>query len=160
MVRKPVMPQKIIKGYKALVEEANKLVETISVDQARALLGRTDTVLVDLRDPRKFQLKTHHYVSMALTSLSWLLPVELDPSGLGGELPVDRGLELIAMGLPGGDLAAHGLDIAEAPAQALAHHHVDLDLGHVEPTAVFGRVVPFEALDQLPGFGRRKGLIK
>jgi predicted GH43/DUF377 family glycosyl hydrolase len=36
---------------------------------------------LDLRDPRKFQLRTHFYKSMALTSLSWLLPVELSPDG-------------------------------------------------------------------------------
>ncbi len=49
------MPQKIIKGFKALVEEANAVVETLSVDEARALIGRDDTVLVDLRDPRELE---------------------------------------------------------------------------------------------------------
>src|ERR1043166_4567118 len=33
---------------------------------------------LDLSDPRKFQLRTHYYPTMGLTSLSWLLPVELD----------------------------------------------------------------------------------
>ena len=32
--------------------------------------------------------------------------------------------------------------------------------GEVKPTAVLGRVVPFEALDQPPGLGRRKGLVE
>jgi predicted GH43/DUF377 family glycosyl hydrolase len=36
---------------------------------------------VDLRDPRKFALKTHFWRSMALTSLSWLLPVEMSADG-------------------------------------------------------------------------------
>ena len=49
------MPQKIIKGFKVLVEEANAVVETLSVDDARALIGRDDTVLVDLRDPRELE---------------------------------------------------------------------------------------------------------
>jgi predicted GH43/DUF377 family glycosyl hydrolase len=38
--------------------------------------------LLDARDPRKLQLATHVYKSMALTSLSWLLPVELSADGL------------------------------------------------------------------------------
>jgi predicted GH43/DUF377 family glycosyl hydrolase len=37
---------------------------------------------LDLTDPRKFQLRTHHYPTMGLTSLSWLLPVEMDRDGL------------------------------------------------------------------------------
>jgi len=36
---------------------------------------------LDLRDPRKFQLATHFYKTMGLTSLSWLLPVELSADG-------------------------------------------------------------------------------
>ncbi|MEK7953291.1 glycoside hydrolase family 130 protein [Luteolibacter soli] len=40
-----------------------------------------DLSLVDVTDPRKFRLRGHSSKVMALTSLSWLLPVELDPSG-------------------------------------------------------------------------------
>jgi predicted GH43/DUF377 family glycosyl hydrolase len=36
---------------------------------------------VDVTDPRKFRLRGHSSKVMALTSLSWLLPVELDPTG-------------------------------------------------------------------------------
>lgn len=36
---------------------------------------------VDATDPRKFRLLAHTSKVMALTSLSWLLPVELDPDG-------------------------------------------------------------------------------
>jgi rhodanese-related sulfurtransferase len=49
------MPQTITKGYKALVAEANATVTTLSVSEAQALLGRDDTVLVDLRDPRELE---------------------------------------------------------------------------------------------------------
>ncbi len=37
---------------------------------------------LDLSDPRKFQINTHYYPTMGLTSLSWILPVELSPDGL------------------------------------------------------------------------------
>jgi rhodanese-related sulfurtransferase len=49
------MPQTITHGYKALVEEANRKIETIPAAEAVALHGRDDTVLVDLRDPRELE---------------------------------------------------------------------------------------------------------
>lgn len=39
--------------------------------------------LADTADPRKFELHGGGWKIMALTSLSWLLPVELSPDGLG-----------------------------------------------------------------------------
>ena len=47
------MPQTITTGYKALLEAAEREIETLSVDQAKALHGRGDVVFVDLRDPRE-----------------------------------------------------------------------------------------------------------
>jgi len=47
--------QTITKGYKALLAEAEAVVETLSVEQAQALLGRDDVVFVDLRDPRELE---------------------------------------------------------------------------------------------------------
>lgn len=47
------MPQVIVKGYKALLAEAEAEIVTISADDALGLVGRDDTVLVDLRDPRE-----------------------------------------------------------------------------------------------------------
>lgn len=49
------MPQKIVKGYKVLVEEATRRITTLSVEDARGLLGQADTVMVDLRDPRELE---------------------------------------------------------------------------------------------------------
>ncbi len=49
------MPQTITKGYKALVAEADLVVEALSVEQAQALHGREDVVFVDLRDPRELE---------------------------------------------------------------------------------------------------------
>lgn len=47
------MPQTIVKGYKALLAEAEARVETIAAEAAVDLVGRDDVVLVDLRDPRE-----------------------------------------------------------------------------------------------------------
>src|SRR5512136_2109721 len=47
------MAQTITKGYKALLAEAEAVVETLPVEDAVALAGSEDVVLVDLRDPRE-----------------------------------------------------------------------------------------------------------
>jgi rhodanese-related sulfurtransferase len=49
------MPQTIVTGYKALCEAAEREVETLPVEDAIALVGREDTVLVDIRDIRELQ---------------------------------------------------------------------------------------------------------
>jgi rhodanese-related sulfurtransferase len=49
------MPQTITKGYKALLKEAESRIETLNVEQAKALYGRSDIVFVDLRDPRELE---------------------------------------------------------------------------------------------------------
>lgn len=49
------MAQTITKGFKALLEEANAQVRTLSVDEAKAMLGSAEVQFVDLRDPRELE---------------------------------------------------------------------------------------------------------
>jgi rhodanese-related sulfurtransferase len=49
------MPQTITTGYKALVDAAEREIETLPVEQAIKLAGRDDVVLVDIRDIRELQ---------------------------------------------------------------------------------------------------------
>lgn len=42
-------------GYKALLEAAEREIETLSVDEARALHGRDDVQFVDIRDVRELE---------------------------------------------------------------------------------------------------------
>jgi rhodanese-related sulfurtransferase len=49
------MPQTITRGYKAMLDEANGKVETISASDAIGLRDRDDVVFVDLRDPRELE---------------------------------------------------------------------------------------------------------
>jgi rhodanese-related sulfurtransferase len=49
------MPQTITTGYKALVEAAEREIETVPTEQAITLAGRDDVVLVDIRDIRELQ---------------------------------------------------------------------------------------------------------
>jgi predicted GH43/DUF377 family glycosyl hydrolase len=50
-------------------------------DAGRYVLDPRPLQLVDTADPRKFMMRGGGWKVMALTSLSWLLPVELDPDG-------------------------------------------------------------------------------
>ncbi len=65
---------------------------------------------------------------------------------LGGEFPLDPGTGRVALLLPNRDLGGENIMSADAAIQALAAHHADLDLSHVQPTCVLGRVVKFQAL--------------
>ena len=47
------MPLNITKGYQQLVVEAEKAIETISVNEALSLYGNDNVVFVDLRDVRE-----------------------------------------------------------------------------------------------------------
>jgi len=49
------MATKIIKGYRQLLEEAEAVARTISVDEAKELLGSEEHVFVDIRDIREVQ---------------------------------------------------------------------------------------------------------
>ncbi len=49
------MPQTITTGYKALVDAAEREIETLPVEEAVKLAGDDDTVLVDIRDPRELE---------------------------------------------------------------------------------------------------------
>jgi rhodanese-related sulfurtransferase len=49
------MPQTITTGYKALVEAAEREIETLPAEQAIKLAGNDGVVLVDIRDIRELQ---------------------------------------------------------------------------------------------------------
>ena len=49
------MPQTITKGFRAMLEEAEREIETLSVEDARKLHGRDDVTFVDIRDPRELE---------------------------------------------------------------------------------------------------------
>ncbi|HEU5018811.1 MAG TPA: rhodanese-like domain-containing protein [Pseudolabrys sp.] len=49
------MPQTITTGYKKLVEDAEREIETLPIEEAVKLTGRDDIVLVDIRDIRELQ---------------------------------------------------------------------------------------------------------
>ena len=73
------MPQTITTGYKALVEAAEKEIETIPTAEAIKLQGRDDTVLVDIRDIR--ELGRDGKVPGAFHCPRGMLEFWIDPNG-------------------------------------------------------------------------------
>jgi beta-1,2-mannobiose phosphorylase / 1,2-beta-oligomannan phosphorylase len=57
-------------------------VHAIRWDEGRYVLDAWPLDQVDTADPRKFLIRGGRWKVMALTSLSWILPVELSPDGL------------------------------------------------------------------------------
>jgi len=49
------MPQTITRGIKALLDEANAEIKTLSAAEAVAAAKRDDVVIVDIRDPREIE---------------------------------------------------------------------------------------------------------
>jgi len=63
----------------------------------------------------------------------------------------------IAVVLPSGDFFDEGLFVGDPAVEALGRQDAEFGFREIEPTAVLWGVVPFEALNQAPGFGGRKG---
>ena len=49
------MAQTITRGFKKLLEEADKEIETMNVADAKAAVERGEAVIVDIRDPRELE---------------------------------------------------------------------------------------------------------
>jgi hypothetical protein len=77
------------------------------------------------------------------------MPSQLLICVLSSECPLDGSLQRVSRLLPGIDLAAQEFSAVDAPVQALATEDADLDLRHVQPTGVLGRVVEFDAPQEL-----------
>ena len=78
--------------------------------------------------------------------------MELVTSVIGSEAPRDGAVLSIALGLQGGDALAQVLHACHPTRQTATGKNTDLDLGHIEPTAMFGRVVELHPLQKSPGF--------
>src|SRR5262245_207707 len=86
----------------------------------------------------------------------WVEALKLD-AGIGCcKAPVSFDIVSVAVAEPSADLALEAAPVRDTPIETLIGQDSKLGLGHVEPAAVRGRVVPFEALDEAPCLQRRK----
>ena len=72
------MPQNITTGYKALVEAAEKEIETVPPEEAIKLAGKPEVVLVDIRDIR--ELHRDGKVPGAIHAPRGMLEFWIDPA--------------------------------------------------------------------------------
>ena len=107
------MPQTITTGYKALVEAAEREIETLPVEEAVKLHGRDDVVLVDIRDIR--ELQRDGKVPGAFHCPRGMLEFWIDPASPYHKPAVRAGQEIrvllrrrLALGARRADRAAHG----------------------------------------------------
>jgi len=49
------MPQTITTGFRALIDAAEREIETLPIEGALALHGHSDVIFIDLRDPRELE---------------------------------------------------------------------------------------------------------
>ena len=71
------MAQTITKHVKYMVAEANAVITTMPIEEAKALLGSEDYVFVDLRDPR--ELKREGKIPGAFSCPRGMLEFWIDP---------------------------------------------------------------------------------
>src|SRR5665647_78958 len=88
------------------------------------------------------------------------MPTELLIRILSGELPLDGPLQGVSSLLPGIDLVAQELSAVDAPVQASATEDADLDLRHVQPAGMLGRVVELDAAQELCGCARAQHIVE
>jgi hypothetical protein len=86
--------------------------------------------------------------------------LEFDACVGGCDVPVSLGVEGVTVVLPDGDFLDESLFVGDAAVETLGRQNAEFRLRQIEPAAVLWGVVPFEALEQPPGFGGREGFIK
>jgi len=86
--------------------------------------------------------------------------LQFDTSIRGCEVPIGLGVVGIAVLLPSSDFLDEGLFVGNPAIEALGRQDAEFGFRQIEPTAVLWGVVPFEALDQPPGFSGRKGFVE
>jgi hypothetical protein len=86
--------------------------------------------------------------------------LQLDASVRGGEAPIGFGVFFVAALLPRSNFCVQRFFVWDAAVQALRRKDTQLGFGHIQPTAMLGCVVPFEAFSEPPGLGGREGFVK
>ena len=86
--------------------------------------------------------------------------LEFSASVLSGEAPVYDGDGLIALMLQRRDLSLEYHLVADSTVEALVAEDTQLNLSHVQPTAMYWSKVKLQALGDAPGFGWVKGIIQ
>ena len=86
--------------------------------------------------------------------------MELGSGAQYAEAPIDAGLSLVSFQFQGLDLPAERFLVRETLPEAAAGDNTELDLRHIQPTAMLGRVVKLQTPRYAPRLLRRKSLVQ
>ena len=86
--------------------------------------------------------------------------MKLGAGVVGGEAPLDGGVRRVAFLFQRPGFTGERVGITDAPIPTFPAEHAQFQFGHVEPTAMLGRVVKLQAFENAAGFGRRKGFVQ
>src|SRR5262245_3191071 len=70
----------------------------------------------------------------------WVKTLQFDSCLRCGKSPVHSDTDRVPSHFPGGHFARHRIPIPKATLEALTTHHTQLNLRHVQPRAMFGRI--------------------
>src|SRR2546427_9454760 len=84
----------------------------------------------------------------------------LSPSIGTGKAPMDSALLRIALSRQGHNMLPQMIEALHAFGQTPPFKNADLDLGHIQPTAMFGRVMHLQSLPDALRFLRGKRLVE
>ena len=129
------MALNIIKGYQQLVAEAEKEIETISVDDALKLHGSAEVVFVDLRDVR--ELSREGFIPGAFHCPRGMLEFWIDPESPYYRAEFDTASELILYCNKGWRSALAALSLKSMGIEGVAHiaggmERWQADIGRIE----------------------------
>jgi hypothetical protein len=79
---------------------------------------------------------------------------------VGSKTPRDGTALSIAFGFQGGNALAQVLHAFHPTRQTATGKNTDRDLGHIQPTAMFGRGMELDPMRNTPGLGWLKGFIQ
>src|ERR1700736_2032963 len=86
--------------------------------------------------------------------------MELVTSIVGGKAPRDGAAMRIALSLQNSDALSQDLHTCYATRQTATSKDTDLDLGHIQPTAMFGRVMELHSSQDPSCLGWLKGFVE
>src|SRR6266446_302499 len=86
--------------------------------------------------------------------------MHLSPSISAGKAPMDTRLLRIALSRQGHNVLPQMIEALHAFGQTAAFKNADLNLGHIEPTPMLGRVMHLQSLPDTLRFLGRKGLVE
>jgi rhodanese-related sulfurtransferase len=107
------------KGFKQLLAEANAAIETVSIDQAKAMVNDPSVQFVDIRDAN--ELAASGTIPGAVHVPRGLLEFQADPESPVHKKPLSSGKKLVLFCASGGRSALAAKTLGEMGVEKVSH---------------------------------------